>query len=999
MPDKKQQPPKKKKIIIKDERLQSKIVKDNIETPVFNKKNIKPLTEAEKKEKAKQEIISKQGQITQHTPQSILSKTKEIALNPMTAFGYVARNEELPENFSKGKRASVDYAVDLINPAQYVEDTKNVVQGTVKGDLTQVGEGLLGVVPMGLEAKNIYKGINNLGNKYLPNTYKLNPFAKKAENFNNPNSFYRQIDDETFKEGLESGLIRGKQNVDKTSGESIINLNKSFGDDAYYKKSSLYSPQRADYIYEVQKGEEAFIPKLNNRTKGLTVENTPIRVSREPIPLNEANIYQKDWLQGYKKIKIPNTNFALGGEISTDPKNKRLNYENELMSRVITERNKNLNFVQRGLNSNEYPKIVNNDNTVSTHELGYVTDDNGNAYVRPNIVQNKLGLLERLNNSEATKHSFNTGETIKIPDVELADYYSKNGLIKHALGGNIQQTNNMNNITTYNEGGLHETNPNGGIPMGQSPEGQMNTVEQGEARMGDMIYSNRIPLSQEAVEAVGLPRKFIGKTPGDILSLIDKTFKGRNDQPSQATKKDIADKVAQAQEMIKAQQEAMQTQSQEVPDMMNGEIPEGMNQFVEGGDITQSTLPLAGLDDLAGGLTSLAVGNKDQALTQGIKGGLTLAGTAVGGPIGGMIAGTIADIGTGFINKEKAKKEAQKQAIVDAKIQSSQFTSDFKLGGNMYEGEGPLGFRKSTSTIPQVGAPIGKILPTVMNQNIRRQVTPVNSLKVDNKTFTANGPVLTDKSQLPQIGQSTTTENKFNWKKVGDEVKKNYPHLLRAAPVAMNLAELARLKKNGYDKVNPVLNDTRFKPEYIDEKSVTNLANSEMNNSINAISQSGGSQGAVRSALLGAGLNRNKALSQAMIDAQAKNIATDQFGQQFNNANTEANIQRMGIAEDLTARNKGAYETNRSKLVGQMGTDIGSIGKEEVFKKIAENMTGYDWLGNYLKLNPNATEQEIKDAYALEQKSKKNPFQNRPAVDTSPITAGAYGGKMKFKKY
>jgi hypothetical protein len=558
----------------------------------------------------------------------------------------------------------------------------------------------------------------------------------------------------------------------------------------------------------------------------------------------------------------------------------------------------------------------------------------------------------------------------------------------------------MNKITTYNEGGTHSTNPNGGIPMGTSPEGAQNTVEQGEARMGDMIYSNRIPLSQEAVEAVGLPRKFAGKTPGQIMSLIDKTFKDRNDQPSQATKKDIADKVAQAQEMIKAQQEAMQTQSQEVPDMMNGEIPEGMNQFVLGGDITQGTLPLGGLDDLAGGLTSLATGNKDQALTQGITGGLTLAGTAIGGPVGGFIGKTIADIGTGIINGEKAKKEAQKQAVVDAKILGSQYTSDFALGGNMYEGEGPLGFRKSTSTIPQVGAPIGKILPTVMNQNIRRQVTPVNSLKVDNKTFTANGPVLTDKSQLPQIGQSTTTENKFNWKKVGDEVKKNYPHVLRAAPVAMNLAELARLKKNGYDKVNPVLNDTRFKPEYIDEKSLVNLANSEMNNSINAISQMGGSQGATRNAIIAAGLNKNKALNQAMIEAQGKNIATNQFGQQFNNQNTEANIARTVMAEDLTARNKGAYETNRSKLVGQLGTDIGSIGKEEVFKDIAENMTGYTWLGEYLKINPNATEEEVKAAAQEEVKKKGTTyFKNRPSIDTSPITTGAYGGKMKFKKY
>ena len=248
--------------------------------------------------------------------------------------------------------------------------------------------------------------------------------------------------------------------------------------------------------------------------------------------------------------------------------------------------------------------------------------------------------------------------------------------------------------------------------------------------------------------------------------------------------------------------------------------------------------------------------------------------------------------------------------------------------------------------------------------------------------------------------QNVKQNNKIDWKNVGQSIKENYPHALRLAPVAMNLAELARLKKNGYDKVNPILNDTRFKPEYIDERSALNLANSEMNNTVNSISQLGGSQGATRNSILAASLNRGKQLSGSMIDAQGRNIATDQFGQQFNNQNTESNIQRRVIAEDLTARNKGAYETNRSKLVGQMGTDIGSIGKEEVFKDIAENMTGYDWLGNYLKINPNATKEEVTAAAKVEmQKKNDSRFKNRPAIDTSPITTGAYGGKMKFKKY
>ena len=191
-----------------------------------------------------------------------------------------------PFNMVGGIAGGLAQTPELINQGEYGNAALNVGLPLGVGALSGIGAQNIGQFTNNLVNPLAGSGdlVNNLGNKYLPNTYKLNPIAKKAENFNNPNSFYRQVDDETFKEGLESGLIKGKQNVDKTNGENLINLNKSFGDDAYYKKGSLYSPQRADYIYEVNKGEDFFTPKVNGRTRKYTTENTPIRVSREPIP-------------------------------------------------------------------------------------------------------------------------------------------------------------------------------------------------------------------------------------------------------------------------------------------------------------------------------------------------------------------------------------------------------------------------------------------------------------------------------------------------------------------------------------------------------------------------------------------------------------------------------------------------------------------------------------------------------------------------------------------
>jgi hypothetical protein len=147
---------------------------------------------------------------------------------------------------------------------------------------------------------NFERGVTKLD---LNNTHKLNPWAFKTD----PNKFYRQIDNTTYKEGLQSGLIKGKQGIDKTQGEGIINLNKAFADDAYYNKGSLYYKDNKNlpYLYEANLPEEKFIPKVNGKTKKFTKENTSVRVSKEPISINDPFIktYKKDWLQGYKPVK------------------------------------------------------------------------------------------------------------------------------------------------------------------------------------------------------------------------------------------------------------------------------------------------------------------------------------------------------------------------------------------------------------------------------------------------------------------------------------------------------------------------------------------------------------------------------------------------------------------------------------------------------------------------------------------------------------------------
>jgi len=119
-----------------------------------------------------QEIIDKQSTQTvkPYTPQSTLSKASEIALNPLTAMGYIARNEDIPDNFSRGPRNGLDYAIDIINPAQHIYDTKNVIQGAATLDGMQFAEGVLGVAPISMLGDSAKKLTKNLKGKN-----KLNP--------------------------------------------------------------------------------------------------------------------------------------------------------------------------------------------------------------------------------------------------------------------------------------------------------------------------------------------------------------------------------------------------------------------------------------------------------------------------------------------------------------------------------------------------------------------------------------------------------------------------------------------------------------------------------------------------------------------------------------------------------------------------------------------------------------------------------------------------------
>ena len=143
--------------------------------------------------------------------------------------------------------------------------------------------------------------VSNLGNKYLPNTYKLNPFAFKPSS----EMGYRMLGKEGFDDAIETGVLRAKPVPNQPSeGISLArntNRNPNTGkmqgalDRPYFADGFIDKRYAADYMVAVNKADNNLIPIPTH--KGIAPPQAG------SIPLENATIYKKDWLQGYKKVK------------------------------------------------------------------------------------------------------------------------------------------------------------------------------------------------------------------------------------------------------------------------------------------------------------------------------------------------------------------------------------------------------------------------------------------------------------------------------------------------------------------------------------------------------------------------------------------------------------------------------------------------------------------------------------------------------------------------
>lgn len=615
-----------------------------------------------------------------------------------------------------------------------------------------------------------------------------------------------------------------------------------------------------------------------------------------------------------------------------------------------------------------------------------------------------------------------------------------------------------NDLNQFNAGGSHSQNPLGGIPMGADGKGTPNTVEQGETMKGDFVYSDRITLTKDMVGQFNLPKGLTGKTVAEATKILDKRFEGRNDKITNSTKTNMLNRIAQAQETIKAKQDelaaAKNANSTEVPDMMGGQIPAGAEEFAYGGKMNKLLLGGDSVnpnDNNSTGFLGYTAGQADDMNSNPSGGGdgfVSNYGTAIGATLGGIGTSLSANKKQGqFYSPEEAKFEQTHQQVGAVKDAVAGYLGPWgmlfrgieKAGqgiGASVGGEAGAGITGAFSpdeaimknnqdpdstTWEKIGGifnPIGASINTSKNEKDRqaaKQAAYARSLNAqfsDDGSFAYGGKMnkyanggrpklnaITDSDSYQNLALSTDLANQYaldsynaplptantdvitsnnpttpngtfgkgalNW------LGSNYGDVLRYAPVAANAYQLSQIRKPDYEKLARLTN--RYNPSYVDEAALQNIQDQELNNVSNAIQNSGGSQGAVRNSLLAASLNKAKGLSDAYMNARQINAGQDAVAQNFNLGVDQANIGQSNLELDINDRNRANYDTQRSKFIGAIGTDVGEIGKEEVYKKLARESFGYKWDGTYW-VKPDGTkvsDDQVKKEITLTTQSSK----------------------------
>jgi len=436
-----------------------------------------------------------------------------------------------------------------------------------------------------------------------------------------------------------------------------------------------------------------------------------------------------------------------------------------------------------------------------------------------------------------------------------------------------------------------------------------------------------------------LPKYVKGKSFSEASAIIAKKFEDRSDPESVATLNDLQGRLQQAQEFVKAEQEKA-SQPEGAPaegaaqhQMPDGSMMPGAEHGGQGG--AEELAAMAAMQGGPGQMPQQPMGQEamPQAMPQdpnmmtygGMKymyGGKKYMSGGKMYKSGGSMLANMYDDGGPVHNATPHPHSEQQRPMIDA---------PYAIPDS--DGISTMGF--NTPEMPTIANSPSKLDSYGISDSLN------NVMETPNELFQKDQETI-----AKEYAQHLKDKKKSDREK---KTKFNPAEALRYAPTLMSAFKLADLKKPtqvGMDRLG-----NRYNEQLVDERGLQNAVQQGAINQRDAIlGSSGGSGAAARANLLASQLQSQKGLSAANMQATEMNRAENRAGQTFNRDTDKANLQQSNMQTEFQLEQDAAYDKNRSKLLAQIGADLGGIGQEELFKRYPELMgLSYSSRGKHIK--------------------------------------------------
>lgn len=569
-------------------------------------------------------------------------------------------------------------------------------------------------------------------------------------------------------------------------------------------------------------------------------------------------------------------------------------------------------------------------------------------------------------------------------------------------GNNLAYGGQVNNDTTlsgkndgllneFNEGGSHEENPNGGVFQGVSSDGVQNTVEEGETKMGNYVFSNRLTIDEKDVENLYLPRETKGMTYADASKFINsfleenpfdfiikRTVTGQLE--SLKIGNDRARKYKEEEEQL-VQENEIKKETKDNPELQNAilsqlnvsnidqenssseeesplENQSGKQQYKLGSYLRQKRYDNGGNEDES---------TSDQSLAKRQQ-GIAMAGNVVSAAGTGLSMGMDAfkKFDTNNIDAPDIQKVGVGGAVAKGAVSGAAAGAMFgpwgaAIGGVIGGGLGAIGatkqnkaankqsINKSDYAFNVASREVPEILTAKYGGMQRKYANggdPGKGLSWLNRLY--DNPE--EKAIAKQImaTQLKTSDQKDSEKKIPEfKMKGNSP--LQYAEGIGSLYNYLSSRKERPRQIRSEELTKLSSPKYYDESYLQTQLGKEANNLSQAVlATSGGSAASARAMSLAGMSNLNKLKSDSYFkmdevnrgvydrdQAESQRIADANVG--LRNQDYQANLQE----EDYTRARK---EMARDNLI----KSVGGIGREQSDKNLIYNITGgYNTDGSY----------------------------------------------------